>query len=115
VQAGHAAVEGPVEVDGVPGTAPGIVLDFGEGSDALGRGVLPTGRVRETVRFAEGEIEVSIVDAGNPVVFARAESLGLSGTEGINDFGKEAIARLLQVRDAAAVELGLAGTPTDAA
>jgi 2-methylaconitate cis-trans-isomerase PrpF len=44
--------------------------------------VLPTGRPRDRFVLAGGrEIDVSIVDAGNPVVFCAASALGLTGPE----------------------------------
>ena len=44
--------------------------------------LLPTGGAVDEIELPDGRvIEVSIVDAGNPVVFLRASDLGASGTE----------------------------------
>lgn len=44
--------------------------------------LLPTGNLRDTLEVqCVGEVTVSILDAGNPVVFIRAHELGLKGTE----------------------------------
>jgi len=81
VRDGIALAEGDAEVPGVPGSGSSIMIDFGEGSSVLGRGLLPTGSVRDTLSTPSGTVEVSIVDAGNPVVFVRPEAAGLSGAE----------------------------------
>lgn len=115
VRAGLALAEGKAEVPGVPGTGSSIMIDFGEGSSVLGRGLLPTGAPRETLETPFGEAEVSIVDAGNPVVFVRPETAGLSGVELPDDLGEADLARLEQIRAAGAVRLGLVEAPELAA
>ena len=71
---GEAAVEGDFELAGVAGRGARIALDFVDpGGAGTGR-LLPTGR-RETI----AGMEVSRVDATNPVVFVRARELGLAG------------------------------------
>ena len=50
--------------------------------------LLPTGKVREEVKFPKlGTLEVSMVDAANPFVFVRARDLGLKGNENMDEFG----------------------------
>jgi methylitaconate Delta-isomerase len=115
VRDGLTVVEGDTEVPGVPGVGARVMLDFGEGSDTLGRGILPTGLPRETVETPHGEVEVSIVDAANPVVFARPDAFGLTGTELPKALTPELLARMEEVRAAAAVRLGLTDTPAEAA
>ncbi|HEX5451874.1 MAG TPA: PrpF domain-containing protein [Candidatus Limnocylindrales bacterium] len=115
VRDGLAEVSGDAEVPGVPGTGAPIVLDFGEGADTLGRGLLPTGMPLERLVTPEGEVEVSIVDAANPAVFVRPEAFGLRGTELPDAFTPELLASLELVRAAAAVRLGLAASPDEAA
>ena len=64
-----------------------------------------------------GTVEVSLVDAANPLVFVKAVDLGLTGTElpdAIN--GDPELLRLLEtIRGLAAVKLGLCSTPEEAA
>jgi 2-methylaconitate cis-trans-isomerase PrpF len=108
VRDGVAEVEGDAEVAGVPGRGAPIVLDFGESADTLGRGLLPTGSVREALHTSIGDVDVSIVDAGNPVVFVTPGPFGLTGIELPADFRPDTLAALEEVRAAGAVRLGLA-------
>ena len=74
---GEAAVTGDFELAGVAGRGARIALDFVDpGGAGTGR-LLPTGRARDVI----AGVEVSCVDATNPVVFVRARDLGLTGTE----------------------------------
>jgi len=74
--------EGEYALPGVPGTGSKIVLDFLDPSGAVTGKLFPTGRVRDVLAVpGVGEIEVSIVDAANPLVFCRCEDIGLSGQE----------------------------------
>ena len=73
VKDGRAEVEGDYSIDGVPGPAARIALEFLEPGGSLGKGLLPTGQVRESITLADGRsFEVSLVDAANPLVFVRA-------------------------------------------
>ena len=112
---GLALVDGEAEIPGVPGTGSSIMIDFGEGSSVLGRGLLPTGAPRETLATPSGDVDVSIVDAGNPVVFVRADSVGLAGDELPDQLTDEILARLEEIRAAGAVRLGLTSLPEEAA
>jgi hypothetical protein len=113
---GVAASAGPTEVPGVPGSGAPITLDFGEGADTLGRGILPTGHPSEVLQtVAVGRIEASLVDASNPAVFVRPEPFGLLGTELPAAFTPAILDALEEVRAAAAVRLGLAADPAEAA
>jgi len=115
VHGGLALVEGDAEVPGVPGTGSSIMMDFGEGASVLGRGLLPTGAPRESLATPSGEVEVSIVDAGNPAVFVRPDVAGLTGTELPDDLGEPVLRRLEEIRGAGAVRLGLATSAEAAA
>ena len=82
VKDGQAATEGDFSISGVPGTNAKITLDFSDTQGSLTGLLLPTGNVKDTLDFgARGKYEVSIVDAGNPLVFITAQSLGMKGTE----------------------------------
>ncbi len=108
VAGGEAAVTGDFELAGVPGRGARIALDFVDpGGAATGR-LLPTGHPRDTV---EG-VAASLVDATNPVVFARATDLGLTGTERPEalDADRGLAARLEAIRVAAAVRMGIPGS-----
>jgi 2-methylaconitate cis-trans-isomerase PrpF len=106
VVGGEAAVHGDFELAGVPGRGARIALDFVEpGGAGTGR-LLPTGRPREVV----AGVEVSCVDATNPVVFVRARDLGLTGIEppAAVDADHELSARLEKLRVEAAARMGMA-------
>ena len=106
---GLACVEGDAEVSGVPGTGARLLLDLGDVGGTLGKGLLPTGRTRDVLQTAGRTFEVSIVDAGNPIVFVRAAAFGLQGTELPSAFTPGVLAQMQAVRDAAAHTLGLRG------
>jgi methylitaconate Delta-isomerase len=77
---------GDYAIAGVPGTGAKILLDYaGTAGSATGK-ILPTGKTIDCVSIPSvGMVEMSIVDAGNPVCFIRPEVLGLIGTEGPRD------------------------------
>ena len=77
---GLAAVDGETEMSGVPGLGARILLDFGDVGGTLGKGLLPTGHAREVLQTSVGAVEVSIVDAANPVVFVKPSVFGLMGS-----------------------------------
>lgn len=69
--------DGGLAIDGVPGTAAPVSLDF-EGTAGSSTGSLfPTGNVRDEV---DG-VTVTCVDNGMPSVLLRAADLGLTGSE----------------------------------
>ncbi|MFX0200932.1 MAG: 2-methylaconitate cis-trans isomerase PrpF family protein [Candidatus Hodarchaeota archaeon] len=79
---GKAAVEGNYRIDGVPGTGAKISLDFSDFAGSTTGKLLPTGNVIDTLNVEGlGELEVSIVDATNPLIFCRAQDIQLKGTE----------------------------------
>jgi 2-methylaconitate cis-trans-isomerase PrpF len=117
VRDGRAEAEGDYSIDGVPGPAARVALEFLEPGGSLGHGLLPTGKVRETITLADGRaFDVSIVDAANPLVFVRAADLGSSATERPEevDANGPLHTALEEIRDHAAVRLGLAPDPATA-
>ena len=110
VSEGRAAVEGEYRIDGVPGSGAKIGLDFSDTAGAVTGRVLPTGRPRDLLEVeGVGQVEASIVDAGNPVVFIRASRLGLRGVESPSEI--DADAKLLEsierIRGHAAQVMGM--------
>jgi 2-methylaconitate cis-trans-isomerase PrpF len=82
VKDGKALSEGDYVIHGVPGTGARILLEFDDPSGSVTKKLLPTGNAKDTVDLGDkGVFTVSMVDAANPVVFLRAEELGLQGTE----------------------------------
>jgi 2-methylaconitate cis-trans-isomerase PrpF len=114
---GKAAVRGDMAIQGVAGTGAPIRLDFlAPGGSATGK-LLPTGHVVETLRVEDfGDVTVSLVDAANPVVFARAADFGLIGDETPTMLGSDPalLGRFDGLRQAAAVQMGLVEALDDA-
>lgn len=81
VKGGKAAVEGDFAIDGVPGTGARITLDWSDVVGGITGRLLPTGSPKDVIQAGGKAYTVSVVDAGNVVVFIRAEELGLTGTE----------------------------------
>jgi len=117
VVGGHARVLGETEIAGAPGSGAAVRLDFSSAAGTLGRGLLPTGAARESLRLADGtQLVVSIVDAGNPTVFVAARSLGLTAQTMLADELSPAVLEALEsVRGWAARALGLVRDPSQAA
>jgi len=107
---GEVQYDGDFNIAGVPGTASPIKLKFVDPSGTLGSGLLPTGNVVDVLEVpGYGKVEVSIVDAANPLVFAKASDLGLKGGETPDEINgdEEKLDLLEKVRGLAAVKLGL--------
>jgi 2-methylaconitate cis-trans-isomerase PrpF len=117
IDEGLADPEGDYELDGVAGNGARITLEFLEPGGSQGLGLLPTGRAREPLRLADGrEVEISLVDATNPFAFVRAADLGAQGIERPEavDADTRLHATLQEIRDRAAVLMGLAPDPETA-
>jgi 4-oxalomesaconate tautomerase len=72
---GRPRYDGDTAIDGVPGTAAAVVLDFADSGTASG--VFPTGNLTDDF----GGIPVTCVDNGMPVVVVAAASFGKTGQE----------------------------------
>ena len=82
VKNGEVVWEGDYAIDGCPGTAAKIELSFMDPGGATTGRLLPTGNVVDELKLDTGEsYRVTIVDAGNPTAFVRAEELKLRGNE----------------------------------
>jgi 4-oxalomesaconate tautomerase len=66
-----------VSIDGVPGNAAAITLDFENVAGGSCGALLPTGEVVDVI---DG-VECTLIDNGMPVVVMRAADLGIEGTE----------------------------------
>jgi 2-methylaconitate cis-trans-isomerase PrpF len=112
----RALTSGATSIAGVPRPGARILLDFAAAAGTLGRGILPTGELRQELELPDGErVEVTIADAANPTVFVAAAAIGLSAEELLGAPPPEAgIERLRTVRDAAAAAVGLAASAASA-
>jgi 4-oxalomesaconate tautomerase len=74
---GRVTYAGDAAIDGVPGTASPIPIDFLDAEGSVCGTLLPTGRAVDVV---EG-VEVTLIDNGMPVIVLAAESVGVTGAE----------------------------------
>lgn len=110
VENGKSKVEGDAEIDGVPGTGSPIMLDFTDTAGSTTGKLLPTGNPQDQVEVEGcGTFTVSIVDAGNLVIFIEAGSLGLSGTESSSELeaDKALLDKIEAIRSTVTVMLGI--------
>ncbi len=74
---GSVTYEGDARIDGVPGTAAPVTLDFLDVAGSSCGDLLPTGGARYSV----GDLEVTCIDNGMPVVILKAADFGKTGYE----------------------------------
>jgi 4-oxalomesaconate tautomerase len=74
---GQVQYEGEARIDGVPGTAAPIALEFLDVAGSSCGRLLPTGEVVDHQRG----IEITCIDNGMPVIIVRASDLGVTGAE----------------------------------
>ncbi|WP_428241607.1 4-oxalomesaconate tautomerase [Gynuella sp.] len=74
---GRVIYHGDTHLDGVPGSASPIAIEFKDTAGSTCGALLPTGNVKDVV---DG-VEITCIDNGMPVVILRAEDLGISGQE----------------------------------
>jgi 4-oxalomesaconate tautomerase len=93
---GAVEYEGEARIDGVPGTAAPVRLEFLDIAGSSCGSLLPTGRARDRIDNAE----VTCIDNGMPVVLLRAADFGLEGNETPEQLESDAKlkARIEQIR-----------------
>lgn len=84
---GRVQYDGATSIDGVPGTAAPIVLDFEGTSGSSCGALLPTGNQSDHI---EG-VEVTCIDNGMPVVVLRARDFGLTGLETVDELEADVV------------------------
>ncbi len=102
-------IEGDYQIAGVPGTGARIELDFCDSAGAATGKILPTGNAKDTIKIdGIGDLDVSIIDAGNPIVFVKACSIGLKGTEAPDEIKNlpDKLSVLEKIRSVAAQRIG---------
>jgi len=100
---------GDFAIDGVPGTSAKILLDYSATAGAITGKLLPTGNPMDMVLVPGlGRIEISIVDAANPVCFIKPSVLNFSGIEGpLDPKVQDALKTIEFIRGMAAKMIGL--------
>ncbi len=74
---GRVRYDGEARIDGVPGTAAPVPLEFLDAAGSSCGALLPTGRTSERARG----VQVTCIDNGMPVVLLAASDFGLAGDE----------------------------------
>jgi len=107
---------GDYAIDGVRGTSAKILLDYSETAGAVTGKLLPTGNPTDAVSIPSiGTVEMSIVDAGNPLCFIKPEVLNFSGIEGpLDKKVVDSLDKIELIRGTAAKMIGLAGDAAQA-
>lgn len=77
--------EGEARIDGVPGTAAPVVINFLDAEGSVCGALLPTGNVKDNV----AGIDVTLIDNGMPVVVLRASDIGKTGYEQRDQLDKD--------------------------
>jgi 4-oxalomesaconate tautomerase len=96
---------GDASIDGVPGTAAAVLLDFLDIAGSSCGALLPTGNAIDVI---EG-VEATLIDNGMPVVVMRASDLGKTGAESPAELeaDKDLKARVETIRLAAGKRMNL--------
>ncbi len=74
---GSVRYDGDARIDGVPGTAAPVPIEFMDIAGSMCGALLPTGNVRDRITG----LDVTCIDNGMPVVVVSAASLGIAGDE----------------------------------
>lgn len=73
---------GQARIDGVPGTAAPVLINFLDTAGSVCAGLLPTGNPRDAVTLDDGhEIQVTCIDNGMPLVILDAAAVDRTGEE----------------------------------
>ena len=102
---GKVTYAGDAAIDGVPGTAAPVGINFKGGIGSVTGKLLPTGKPLDVI---DG-IDVSCVDVAMPTIFMRAEQLGKTGHETPEelDADKALFERMEAIRRKAGVLMGM--------
>ncbi|MHB1314540.1 MAG: PrpF domain-containing protein [Christensenellales bacterium] len=114
---GKSIVKGDFHIDGVPGTGAKITMDWADTGGGFTGKLLPSGNVKDVICIDNKEYEVTLIDAGNPLVVINAAALGISGTESPSEIeaNLELMSTIEKIRGIAATVFGLCEIPTEAA
>jgi len=89
---------GEARIDGAPGSSAPITINFLDTAGSVCSSLLPTGRVKDTVRvvptqdqlgFEPFEIEVTCIDNGMPLVIFKASDIGRTGSESVAELNSD--------------------------
>ena len=102
---GKVHYDGSATIDGVPGTAAPVYLNFMDVVGSTCGALLPTSNLRDVI----GGIEVTCMDVAMPMVIARASDFGLTGHETVAeiDANRDFYARMEPIRVEAGKRMGM--------
>nr|WP_315595977.1 4-oxalomesaconate tautomerase [uncultured Cupriavidus sp.] len=86
---------GAARIDGVPGTAAPIVIDFLDTAGSVCHAMLPTGNAVDTLTIIDPldgkplSIDATLIDNGMPMVLMRARDLGRTAQERVADLNAD--------------------------
>lgn len=105
------------QIPGVPFPGESVRMWFVDPAGRTTGRLLPSGNTRDLLDTPSGTVEVSMLDAGAPVVIVDARTVGLSGDEtpAEIDADAERLMRLDEIRRAGAVAMGMVDSPAAAA
>ncbi|QCI65288.1 4-oxalomesaconate tautomerase [Phreatobacter stygius] len=103
---GRVNYAGDARIDGVPGTAAPVAIDFLDAAGSVCGALLPTGRAVDQV----AGVEVTLIDNGMPVIVLAASAVGRTGYEPHDQLNKDVDlkARLEEIRLAASPLMNIA-------
>jgi 4-oxalomesaconate tautomerase len=111
---GRVEYEGDAKIDGVPGTAAPISINFLDTAGSVCSSLLPTGRVLDRIQvegagFDPFSIDVTCIDNGMPLVMMKAADLGRTGYERVAELNADTAlkVRVEALRLKAALAMGL--------
>lgn len=110
---GEVQTAGEFQIDGVPGTGAEIRLHFLQPAGSVSGRLLPTGGACDEITLEDGRrLKMTLVDAGNPTAFVKAEQLGLLGDElpARLEARREILDTMEEIRARCAELLGLASS-----
>jgi len=90
--------DGQARIDGVPGSAAPITINFLDTAGSVCSGLLPTGKVLDEVTVAPNEalggfdaftLKVTCIDNGMPLVIFRANDVGRTGYESVDELNAD--------------------------
>ena len=93
-QGGRVNYTGAARIDGVPGSAAPVTINFLDTAGSVCSGLLPTGQVRDTITvtgegFAPFTLDVTCIDNGMPLVLIEAADLGRTGYESVAELNAD--------------------------
>lgn len=106
---GKAAVDGDYKIDGIPGTGSRIDINLRNTVGAFTGRLFPTGNRQDILHIdGLGEVPVTLLDLGNPIIYVHARYVGARGDENRNEINnnKELMERLERIREQGALMIG---------